>query len=229
MTLYRVRQWEKFQHYKDRNPPWIRLYKGLLDDYEFHCLPVASKALAPLLWLLASESKDPASGVIEGTDERIVFRLHMTIADFHKAIKPLITHRFIECLQAASTSLAEHKQPATPETETETERERVSVKRTRVTLEDLSVNHISDWLAKKRGQGKYLLHDEHFILDYFKNYCTSKGQRYDDYPHALRNAFEWNSCQPKNSDGGRPTKSDRAKAAIVAGLQEYRAGLGQPT
>lgn len=48
------KNWTSFQHYKDRAPPWIRLHRGLLDDYEFQCLPVASRALAPMLWLLAS-------------------------------------------------------------------------------------------------------------------------------------------------------------------------------
>ena len=52
------RNWDDFQHYKERRPVWIKLHKNLLDDYEFHCLPVASKALAPLLWLLASEYSD---------------------------------------------------------------------------------------------------------------------------------------------------------------------------
>ena len=51
------RNWARFQHYNTRRPPWIKLHRGLLDDYQFHTLPLASKALAPLLWLLASEHK----------------------------------------------------------------------------------------------------------------------------------------------------------------------------
>jgi hypothetical protein len=49
------KNWSSFQHYKDRAPAWIKLHRGLLDDFEFSSLPVASRALAPLLWLLASE------------------------------------------------------------------------------------------------------------------------------------------------------------------------------
>lgn len=52
------RRWSDFQHYKDRRPPWIKLHKALLDDREYQRLPLASRALAPMLWLLASESKD---------------------------------------------------------------------------------------------------------------------------------------------------------------------------
>ena len=35
----RVRNFEQFQHYKERNPIWIKLYCSLLDDYEFAQLP----------------------------------------------------------------------------------------------------------------------------------------------------------------------------------------------
>jgi hypothetical protein len=55
--------WAELQHYKDRSPPWIKLHKKLLDNFEFQSLPVASRALAPMLWLLASEhgmSRDEA-------------------------------------------------------------------------------------------------------------------------------------------------------------------------
>jgi hypothetical protein len=52
----RVKNWAEFQHYKDRNPPWIKLHRALLDDYEFARLPDASKAHLVLIWLLASQS-----------------------------------------------------------------------------------------------------------------------------------------------------------------------------
>ena len=53
-----TKNWAEFQHYKDRSPPWIKLHKELLDDRQYQSLPLASRALAPMLWLLASETKD---------------------------------------------------------------------------------------------------------------------------------------------------------------------------
>lgn len=50
-----VKDWDKFQHYKDRQPPWIKLHRELLDNYEFTCLQDASKAHLMLIWLLASQ------------------------------------------------------------------------------------------------------------------------------------------------------------------------------
>ncbi len=51
-----VKNWTEFQHYKDRNPPWIKLHRSLLDDYDFARLPDASKAHLMLLWLFASQN-----------------------------------------------------------------------------------------------------------------------------------------------------------------------------
>jgi len=57
-----VKNFERFQHYKDRDPPWIKLYVRILDDYTFSKLPDAHKAHLALIWVLASktENKIPA-------------------------------------------------------------------------------------------------------------------------------------------------------------------------
>jgi hypothetical protein len=49
-----VKDFERYQHYKHRNPPWIKLYNCLLDDYAFSKLPTASKYLYLGLLILCS-------------------------------------------------------------------------------------------------------------------------------------------------------------------------------
>ena len=49
-----VVNWGKFQHYKNRNPPWIKFHTSLLDDYEFQRLPDGAKWQLLLLWLVAA-------------------------------------------------------------------------------------------------------------------------------------------------------------------------------
>ena len=73
---FSVKNFEKFQHYKDRSPPWIKLYNDLLDNYEFGALPDASKMHLVAIWLLASRSAnkipyDPrwVAGRINATDQ----------------------------------------------------------------------------------------------------------------------------------------------------------------
>lgn len=67
-----VKNWDRFQHFKDRSPPWIKLYRDLLDDIQWHKLdPVAAKALV-MIWLIASEN----SGNLPDIEE-LAFRLRM--------------------------------------------------------------------------------------------------------------------------------------------------------
>lgn len=123
----RPKNWQDFQHYKDRAPAWIKLHRYLLDDFEFHCLPVASRALAPMLWLLAAESKEPQTGVIDANVQRLAFRLRMTVEDVSAALKPLIDQGFFIADQDASALLASCNRDAIPEKrreETEKEKER---------------------------------------------------------------------------------------------------------
>jgi len=115
--LLKPKNWAVFQHYKNRCPPWIKLHRDLLNDRSYMRLPIASKALAPMLWLLASESKD---GVFDGSLDELVFRLHITPKEYQDGVKPLIDNDFFILVSGV---LAERKQVAIPETETETEGE----------------------------------------------------------------------------------------------------------
>jgi hypothetical protein len=81
------------------------------------CLPLASKAIAPLLWLLASESE---TGQFSGDIQELSFRLRMTEKEIEEGLKPLINKGFFV---GDSTVLADCQQLATPETERETETE----------------------------------------------------------------------------------------------------------
>ena len=146
------KNWGKFQHYKDRCPPWIKLHRDILNDRTFANLPIASKALAPLLWLLASESKD---GSFDAAIEELAFRLHIASKDIESGLKPLIDKGFFV---DASTMLAPCYQVAIPETEreteTKTERE-AKKKRTSTVVECFSgvdPQVWNDWLAIRKAK-----------------------------------------------------------------------------
>lgn len=107
--------WEHFQHYKKRRPPWIKLYRNILDDYDFQCLQLASKALAPCLWLIASEHEE---GLIVVDFAKLSWRLRVPEMQVQEAIKELIDKGFFI---VASGMLAECLRDAIPETEQSTE------------------------------------------------------------------------------------------------------------
>lgn len=115
MAKLKVKGWADFQHYKDRSPPWIKLHKTLLDNFEYQSLPIASRALAPMLWLLASESND---GMIDACTKKLAFRLRTSEQEIIDGLIPLINNGFFI---DDSYSLADRKQDAMPETERETE------------------------------------------------------------------------------------------------------------
>lgn len=118
----KVKGWSTFQHYKHRRPPWIKLHRSLLDDAAYWRLPVASRALAPCIWLLASESDD---GTVTASADDLAFRFRMDVEALAEAVNPLIELGFlVGCLQVASNVLATRKQVATTESEKSRDRER---------------------------------------------------------------------------------------------------------
>lgn len=121
--VIKPKNWKEFQHYKDRNPPWIKLHKSLLDNYEFHSLQLASKALAPCYWLLASEHPE---GLITVDEKKLAWRFRCDEKTIRETVKELISSGFFEVVQDASNALAGCKQDAMPETETETEKNTLS-------------------------------------------------------------------------------------------------------
>lgn len=54
--FFTVKNYEQFQHYKDRSPPWIKFYNSVLDDYAFTRLQDASRSHLLSIWLLASRT-----------------------------------------------------------------------------------------------------------------------------------------------------------------------------
>lgn len=48
--------WEKFQHYKDRDPPWIKNYTRLLRKDEYLDLTAHQRAVLHGIWLLAAQN-----------------------------------------------------------------------------------------------------------------------------------------------------------------------------
>ena len=70
----KIKNWNKFQHFKDRKPLWIKLYRDLLNDMSWHKLDGDTSKTLIGLWLLASEDK---SGELPPIDI-IAFRLRIT-------------------------------------------------------------------------------------------------------------------------------------------------------
>lgn len=192
MRTIRVKNWKKFQHYKDRSPPWIKLHRDLLRDYEFSCLQDASKLHLMLLWLLASQ----LDNIIPDDSDWLTRNLGL---DKKINLKPLIDSGFIEY---ASNTLADCKQSAIGETETEAYKEETEGEK------------------KKTVTRKTRLPADWQLTDKLKEYCKTKrpdlnpeetAESFADYWHGDgRTKADWNRVfqtwvrnQRKNNGTGK--------------------------
>jgi hypothetical protein len=112
---YRIKEWATYQHYRDRNPPWIKLHFELLTSRTWVSLDDASRVLAVASMLLASRT----DGVIDASEGGLAYLQRVAYLNSPPDLKPLIDSGFLVPLADASTMLAD----ARPETETEAEKE----------------------------------------------------------------------------------------------------------
>ena len=106
---FKIKDWTKFQHYKNRRPPWIRLYRDILEDPDFYEMSGDDFKILAMLWLIASE--DPN---LEGelpASKKLAFRLRISEAKLSQALLRL-NHWIIN---DASNALAGCLQVATPD------------------------------------------------------------------------------------------------------------------
>ncbi len=76
MACIRIKGFSKFQHFKDRSPPWVKLYRDILDDPDWHELDGESAKTLVMLWLIASED-ETKQGLLPD-NRKLRFRLRTT-------------------------------------------------------------------------------------------------------------------------------------------------------
>jgi hypothetical protein len=113
---YRIRNWAKFQHYKERNPPWIKLHAEILASADWVLLDDASKLLAVVCMVIAAKH----DGCVPDSPQYI-----KRVAYLHKIpnLKPLIECGFLEIVQAGASGGRQEQATAGPEKEKESEKE----------------------------------------------------------------------------------------------------------
>jgi len=174
----KIKNWEKFQHFKDRKPLWVKLYRDLLDDIEWHLLdPLAAKTLVSL-WLLASENDGDLPDI-----KVIAFRLRQT----EKSIKSILTSLNHWLIQVDNNLLSDCYQDDIPHAlaerleETEKEKEKSTrIKRAIQMPDDFAVNENGVSYALDRNL------DVNTEFNSFKNWHTAKGTVYKDWQSAWR-------------------------------------------
>ncbi len=116
MQFYHVTNWERFQHYKDRNPPWIKLHFELLSSMDWVVLDDASRVLAVACMLIASRN----NGRVPADPH---YMKRVAYLNSLPKFKPLIDCGFLENLQADASVLQADARPETETYSKETEKE----------------------------------------------------------------------------------------------------------
>ena len=93
MPHLEIADWDKFQHYKRPNPPWIKLYGRLLDNDRFDWLEDDSKLLYFCLILFASRKKNHMNLKLAWLQKKLPIEKKLTFEMF----QPLINAGFIIC------------------------------------------------------------------------------------------------------------------------------------
>lgn len=106
-----VKNWRQFQHYKDRNPPWIKLHFSLLTSSDWVALDDCSRVLAIVCMLVASKN----DGQIDGSEAGLAYLQRVAYLNKKPNLKPLIECGFLESASKPEQGIRN----ARPETETE--------------------------------------------------------------------------------------------------------------
>ena len=139
----RIKNWSHFQHFKDRRPPWIKLYREILDDMEWHNLdPLASKVLV-MCWLIASESDGQLPDI-----RTLAFRLRMSEKQTSDCVSKL--YHWLE--QDDINVISSRYQDDAPETERETETEKRQKATVVATPEGVSQSVWDDFVKHRKAK-----------------------------------------------------------------------------
>ena len=139
----KIKNWSKFQHFKDRKPPWVKLYRDVLDDMEWYELdPLASKVLV-MCWLIASEDE----GRLPNT-KTLAFRLRMSEKQTLDCLNKL--SHWLE--QDDIDLISEQYQSDSLETEKETETKKEKKATAVACPPDVSESVWLDWLQLRKAK-----------------------------------------------------------------------------
>jgi hypothetical protein len=152
LNYYTVKNWLQFQHYKHRNPPWIKLHFEILTSRDWVGLDNDARVLAVACMLIASRNNgrvpdDP------GYIKRVAY------LNKEPNFNPLISCGFLEC----ASGCLQVRTNALPETETETETE--TEKKVKGRFAPPSVQEVTAYCQQRKNN----IDPESFIDHYTAN------------------------------------------------------------
>lgn len=187
MEYLEVVSWAEFQHYKDRNPPWIKLHNQLLENYDYTCLPDAAKSHLLGIWMLASRTDNR----IPNNAQWISNKLSATET---VNLKLLFDSNFIK-IHHASNPLADCSDDRTvtvPSEEESRDRGEAETEKSKSRFTPPSLQQVSEYCLTRSNQV-----DPQAFIDHYKTNGWMRGKN---------KIKDWKACVrtwEKNSTGGQ--------------------------
>ncbi len=107
-----VKNWERFQHYKDRDPPWVKLYRDLLTTESWVLGTDLSRVVQVASTLLAARYSNQIPYRFDLLKE--VMHIKCSEKDFTRAIDYLISADFIEIQEVTKETKVVAQSASTP-------------------------------------------------------------------------------------------------------------------
>jgi len=209
----RIKNWSKFQHFKDRKPPWVKLYRDLLDDIEWHELDSKAAKVLTMLWLIASEN----DGEIPST-KILSFRLRMSEKDTKDCINKLSHWIEDDCIDLISNVYQDDRL----ETERETEKEK-EIKKEKATIvacpHTVTEQVWNDWMKIRKAKKLPMTETawKQTCIEFMKaNISDQTGVEYC----CLSNwaAFKHSWYLKAMNDGNQMSKTGQMNQSVLSGL-----------
>ena len=136
-AYFSIKNFDRYQHYHQRRPPWVKLYQEILTDYTLRQCPPLTRLVHVLLFLIASECENHIPFDLHYLSERVGFPITQDI----------VTPLFNAGLLLASSASTIRKQHAS------TSRERVETEKKSPVAPFIPD---SDWIAELSSNPAYV-------------------------------------------------------------------------
>lgn len=182
MRILRIKNYEKYQNHRAKDPRWVKLYRSVLTDHAFLKLDPTSRYIYIGLLILASET---GNSIVND----VTYLCHrLAIPAPQLDLKPLICSGLIV---ASLRTIQRQKSVSETETESETEKSRVdsadappakviSISRASVFPDGFQFNERAEEMAKGYGLN---VHKEFAA---FRDHHVAKGSVFKDWDAAFR-------------------------------------------
>jgi hypothetical protein len=190
---YQIKNWTKFQHYKDRNPPWIKLHESVLASADWVMLDNDGRVLAIASMLVAAKNDNQIDTSEAGRAymQRVAYL--PSLPDF----KPLINCGFLvpcdpEMLADASTCkrMLADARPEQRRAETEQSKTEKKTGKTVKRFVPPTLDQVQQY-CRERGRG---VDAERFVDFYQAKGWMVGSNKMKDWKAAVRT---WEKSQPE--------------------------------